>query len=36
MPDPLFSDVVATLKSDACAALAAIMIISNAHSGLLA
>ena len=36
MPDPLSSDVVATLKADACAALAAIVIISNAHSGLLA
>jgi hypothetical protein len=33
---PLPDAVVATLRTDACAALAAIMIISNAHSELLA
>jgi hypothetical protein len=33
---PLPDAVVATLKSDACAALAAIMVISSAHSELLA
>lgn len=33
---PLPDAVVATLKADPCAALAALMIISNAHSGLLA
>ena len=36
MPQPLSDAVVATLKKDACAALAAIMVISNAHSELLA
>jgi hypothetical protein len=36
MPQPLPDAVVATLRTDACAALAAIMIISNAHSELLA
>jgi hypothetical protein len=36
MPQPLPDAVVATLKTDACAALAAIMIISNAHSELMA
>ena len=36
MPQPLPDAVVAALKTDACAALAAIMIISNAHSELLA
>ena len=33
---PLPGSVVTTLKTDACAALAAIIIISNAHSELLA
>ena len=33
---PLPDAVIATLRTDACAALAAIMIISNAHSELLA
>jgi hypothetical protein len=36
MPQPLSDAVVATLKTDACAALAAIMVISNAHGELLA
>lgn len=37
MPQPPLSDaVVATLKTDACAALAAILIVANAHSELLA
>jgi hypothetical protein len=36
MPQPLPDAMVATLKADPCAALAAIMIISNAHSELLA
>jgi hypothetical protein len=36
MPQPLPDAVVATLKTDSCAALAAIVIISNAHSELLA
>jgi hypothetical protein len=36
MRDPLSSDVVASLKTDPTAALAAIMIISNAHGELLA
>jgi hypothetical protein len=36
MPQPLSDAVVATLKTDACAALAAIMIVANAHSELLA
>ena len=36
MPQPLPDTVVATLRTDPCAALAAIMIISNAHAELLA
>ena len=36
MPQPLPDAMVATLKADPCAALAAIMIISNAHAELLA
>ena len=36
MPQPLPDAVVATLRTDACAALAAIMIIANAHGELLA
>jgi hypothetical protein len=36
MPQPLPDTVVATLRTDPCAALAAIVIISNAHSELLA
>ena len=35
MPQPLPDTVVATLRTDPCAALAAIMIISNAHAELL-
>jgi hypothetical protein len=35
MPQPLSDAVVATLKTDAYAALAAIMVISNAHPELL-
>jgi hypothetical protein len=36
MPQPLPDAVVATLRTDACAALAAIMIVANAHGELLA
>ena len=36
MPQPLPDTVVATCRTDPCAALAAIVIISNAHSELLA
>ena len=36
MPQPLPDAMVVTLKADPCAALAAIMIISNAHAELLA
>ena len=36
MPQPLPDAMVATLKADPCAALAAIMIVANAHSELLA
>ena len=36
MPQPLPDAVVATLKTDACAALAAIMIVASAHAELLA
>ena len=36
MPQPLPDAMVATLRADPCAALAAIMIIANAHSELLA
>ena len=36
MPQPLPDAFVTTLRTDACAALAAIMIISNAHAELLA
>jgi hypothetical protein len=36
MPPPLSDAVVATLKADPCAALAAIMVIANAHGELMA
>ena len=36
MPQPLPDAMVATLKADPCAALAAVMIIANAHAELLA
>ena len=36
MPQPLPDAMVATLKADPCAALAAIMIVANAHAELLA